>query len=235
MEYHKVYHAIIEKAKKENRVKGGATYYEAHHILPKCLGGDGTYRQWSTHPNLVLLTAREHFICHRLLCKMYPGNASITAAYWGMCNQKNARQEQRYVPTARAYEEGRVAHAEAASARAKANITQEQIDRMRALGLARKGEVSSLRGTLKGPRPDWVKQKISESSKGKSRPKSEAWYEAIVASNAKRRGVTTHNAQSIKHVSSGITYPSVQAAAKAVGKSSKYIKTRLQRGEYRYL
>lgn len=39
-------------------------YYEIHHILPKCLGGD------NSDGNLVKLTAREHFIAHWLLVKM---------------------------------------------------------------------------------------------------------------------------------------------------------------------
>ena len=44
-------------------------YAERHHIIPHSLGG-------SDHPsNLVSLTAREHFICHWLLTKIYTGEA----------------------------------------------------------------------------------------------------------------------------------------------------------------
>lgn len=39
-------------------------YTERHHIFPKSLGGG------NNKENLVDLTAREHFICHRLLTKM---------------------------------------------------------------------------------------------------------------------------------------------------------------------
>lgn len=39
-------------------------YLESHHIIPKCLGGN------NDKSNLVLLTAREHFIVHILLLKM---------------------------------------------------------------------------------------------------------------------------------------------------------------------
>lgn len=40
--------------------------YEKHHILPRCfkLGGNTDYR------NIVNLTPREHYVCHRLLSKM---------------------------------------------------------------------------------------------------------------------------------------------------------------------
>lgn len=41
-------------------------YVELHHITPKSLGGD------DSDSNLVNLTAREHFICHYLLAKIYP-------------------------------------------------------------------------------------------------------------------------------------------------------------------
>jgi 5-methylcytosine-specific restriction endonuclease McrA len=47
------------------RAKGGETYYELHHILPKSLGG------LDLQENLVLLTAREHYIAHLLLYAIY--------------------------------------------------------------------------------------------------------------------------------------------------------------------
>jgi hypothetical protein len=39
-------------------------YSEKHHIIPRSLGGN------NLESNLVKLTAREHFICHKLLTKM---------------------------------------------------------------------------------------------------------------------------------------------------------------------
>jgi hypothetical protein len=63
--YQKIYDAIIVKARAEGRIG----YTETHHIIPKSLNG-------SNHPdNLVKLSAREHFICHYLLCKIYPKNS----------------------------------------------------------------------------------------------------------------------------------------------------------------
>jgi hypothetical protein len=44
-------------------------YYEVHHILPRSLGGS------NDESNLVLLTAREHFIAHQLLTKFTTGSA----------------------------------------------------------------------------------------------------------------------------------------------------------------
>jgi hypothetical protein len=53
--------------------------------------------------NLVSLTAREHFICHRLLVQIYPNNNKLKFGLWAMCNMKSKRQS-RYVPSSRVYE-----------------------------------------------------------------------------------------------------------------------------------
>ena len=56
--------------------------------------------------NLVKLTAREHFICHWLLSRVYPEDSKLGYAFWAMCNQKTAKQE-RYTPSSRTYSEGK--------------------------------------------------------------------------------------------------------------------------------
>jgi len=56
-----MYNIIIEN-RLSNPYQG---YVEKHHIKPKSLGGD------NSKSNLVSLTAREHFICHFLLTKIY--------------------------------------------------------------------------------------------------------------------------------------------------------------------
>ena len=80
MNYKDIHDKIIEKAKKENRSKGDGNYYEAHHIVPKCMGGEGKYNEWRTHPNIILLTAKEHFVIHKLLCEIYPDNNKLIHA-----------------------------------------------------------------------------------------------------------------------------------------------------------
>jgi hypothetical protein len=74
MNYEKIYYQIINKAISECRTKQSNTYYELHHIVPKCLGGT------NEKSNLVLLTAREHYICHMLLVEVYPNNKKILYA-----------------------------------------------------------------------------------------------------------------------------------------------------------
>lgn len=70
--YEKWYKNITETA--QNRIT--TAYTERHHILPKSLGGT------DTATNLTDLTAREHFLCHWLLTKVYPDGEE----HWKMIN-----------------------------------------------------------------------------------------------------------------------------------------------------
>lgn len=81
MNYEKIYNDIISKAGSEDRkkIKGGI-YYEAHHIIPKCMGGS------NDKSNLIILTAKEHYMAHRLLCVIYPDNNKLRFALWAMIN-----------------------------------------------------------------------------------------------------------------------------------------------------
>lgn len=74
MNYIKIYNRLICNAKNESRQKGSEVYYENHHILPRCLEGT------DEKDNLVLLTAREHFIAHWLLIKIHPDNFKLIYA-----------------------------------------------------------------------------------------------------------------------------------------------------------
>jgi len=104
MNYEKVYYDLIQKAKDQNRKKEKNTYYEAHHIVPKCLGGTGSYSKNKPHSNIILLTGREHFIAHLLLHKIYPKNRPLLYACWRMCNMQTKLREH-HKPSARTYEE----------------------------------------------------------------------------------------------------------------------------------
>lgn len=63
---------------------------EAHHIIPKCLGGD------NSKENLVVLTPREHFIAHLLLCKIYPDNLKVLNAFFIMMNRTPGKCSRNY-------------------------------------------------------------------------------------------------------------------------------------------
>lgn len=97
MNYQRIYNQIVDRAK----VRELQGYAEKHHIVPKCLGG-GDEKE-----NLVKLTAREHFLCHKLLVEMYPNNVKVAFAFIAMCNKRNINQEARHVPSSREYEQAR--------------------------------------------------------------------------------------------------------------------------------
>ena len=71
MNYALHYDRLIDRAKKRNLIEG---YTEKHHILPKCMGGTNDIN------NLVILTAREHFVAHQLLVKIYPNVGGLIAS-----------------------------------------------------------------------------------------------------------------------------------------------------------
>jgi len=110
MDYEKIYNSICSTAKNEIKTrfenkKAKLEYYEGHHITPKCLGGKGKSSEIH-HPNIVLLTAKEHFICHRLLCEIYPGNKSLIHAFWKMVLGGDLNQK-RFKCSSKTYEYAR--------------------------------------------------------------------------------------------------------------------------------
>lgn len=85
MNYSSIYNRLIDKSK--HRVILESEYYEKHHIIPKCLNGS------DEKDNLVYLTAREHYIAHLLLCKIYPSNPKLILALMMMCVDNNSRNK----------------------------------------------------------------------------------------------------------------------------------------------
>lgn len=95
MDYKKVYDQLIERAK--TRILTG--YRERHHIIPKCQKGT------NEKENIVNLTAREHYLCHWLLCRMYPEDYKLAHAFWFMSWQKSPSQKRYYTISSRVYAE----------------------------------------------------------------------------------------------------------------------------------
>lgn len=77
MNYQRIYDEIIERAKSRglNKKLLDGRYYERHHIVPRCMNGT------NDKSNLVLLTGREHYLCHWLLIKIKPNNHKLFIAY----------------------------------------------------------------------------------------------------------------------------------------------------------
>jgi hypothetical protein len=160
MNYVRIYNQIIEKAKSENRTKKTKIYYEAHHIIPKCLGGEGEYFQWNNHSNIILLTPKEHFLCHQLLCEIYPNNDKLKYALWSMCN-KSSSKNRNYKISSRLYE--------------RIKIYQSEIHRQNRIGKKHSEE---------------TKQKISKANRGKKQTEEHKQKRLNKITGIKRNSIT---------------------------------------------
>jgi hypothetical protein len=151
--YTSYYNNIIDRAK--TRLLDG--YHETHHIIPKSLGG-------SNHKdNLVKLTAREHFICHLLLTKMFDGDAKnkMVHAAWAMATLENEFQK-RYKITSKIYESLRIRYANLKSEALRGKPGRKHSEETKKkLSLA-------LAGKKRTPMSEESKRKLSESMKGKN-------------------------------------------------------------------
>jgi hypothetical protein len=133
MNYEQIYNQLIDRAR-TRKLKG---YKERHHIIPSCIGGT------DVESNLVDLTAREHFIAHKLLCKIYPNIKGIQLAFWAMVVYKSKKNQRTYKISNREYE----------------SIRLTVIDIIRETQRNRKHSPHSIE----------TKQKISTALKGKSK------------------------------------------------------------------
>ena len=90
MNYQKVYDQLVQK----NHIFSEGEYFETHHKVPISLGGT------DDKSNLVNLTAREHYIAHLLLVKIYEefGNKAMHSKMlyafncmkWGRCHGRRS-------------------------------------------------------------------------------------------------------------------------------------------------
>lgn len=88
--YTTIYYKIIDNARRQKRVKKNG--FQSHHIVPKCIGGTDDPN------NLVLLTYKEHRVCHCLLIKMVSdkdANIKMRHAY-GFFNKSSVFNGPRY-------------------------------------------------------------------------------------------------------------------------------------------
>jgi hypothetical protein len=111
--YQKIYEQLISK--RRIFVLDDNQYGEKHHILPRCLGGS------DRKENIVKLTAREHFIAHMLLVRIYPtGSAERNKMLTALKRMRCGNKEQRNVKnSARLYEYHRKEFSESMSKRLK--------------------------------------------------------------------------------------------------------------------
>jgi hypothetical protein len=89
MNYLECYNNLVESRQQLHRSKGQGVYFEKHHIVPRWLGGK------DTKDNLVLFTAKEHYIAHLLLWKHYRDRPSALA-FHKMTKSNNKNQQRKF-------------------------------------------------------------------------------------------------------------------------------------------
>jgi hypothetical protein len=159
MKYEKIYSQIIERAK--HRVLEG--YKETHHITPRCMSGT------DEKDNLVDLTAREHFICHLLLTRIYPEHKGLRLAIWNMRNAKRIYQG-RYKPNSRLYEMIRTEYRELIKGENHPSYGRKNSDEVREkMSQIAKKRFENNPGTFKGrTHSEETRKKLSNNMKGKT-------------------------------------------------------------------
>ena len=154
----KWYYNIIVAARARATTFG---YTEKHHIIPKSLGGTNDCG------NLVTLTTKEHYICHRLLVKMTDGLSKKKMRYALYCltHVKNANQQFRHSPYFRKLEEFKTQWRESIKGRPAHNkgktMSNEQKEKLRNANLGKPSYIRS----------DETLKKMSAARKGKPIPK----------------------------------------------------------------
>lgn len=88
MDYQKLYNSLVTS-------NCSGEYTEVHHKIPKCMGGT------NSSDNLVRLSYRKHFLCHWLLCKIYPENVKLKAAF---CKMLESTKNQQRVVTSKHFD-----------------------------------------------------------------------------------------------------------------------------------
>lgn len=157
MNYQKIYNQIIDRAK--NEIREG--YLEKHHIIPRCLNGS------DDSTNLVLLTAREHYLCHWLLAK-HTNDKRLWLAFSMMSVSSDKHQR---IKNGRLFERARIARSYAMSGAgnpmfgkqsACISHTEETKNKIRASKLGKKRKAFS-----RSPASQDTKDRISAANSGK--------------------------------------------------------------------
>lgn len=161
MDYQKTYDQIIKRAK-TRQIEG---YVEKHHIIPKCMGGSNNIS------NLVKLTAREHFLCHQLLCEIYP-EPKLKIALWLMIigKGKNIQNNYKINISSRIYEKLKIEAREIIKNKLKGRkLTEQHIQSIRDSHLGKK-KSEECKIKMRKPKRNTDKMR---------KPKSEAHKKAV--------------------------------------------------------
>lgn len=95
----------LNKKPERLTLKKKGEYFEGHHIIPKSKGGTGNSYRPKNNENIVLLTAREHFLAHWILWRIYRDRSTALSFHKMMSTNKN----QNRITSSRGYQESKEA------------------------------------------------------------------------------------------------------------------------------
>ena len=154
---------IIDTRGQHNIPEG--QYFEKHHIIPRCLGGKGDWKNAafshnSHHENCIWLYPKEHFLAHKLLAEENSDNYKLVYA-WFMMFAKPSTTERDYEVLAEHYAEAKLLlHNCPQKINSGKKVSEETREKLRQ---ARRGKQPFLGHHLS----DSAKQKISAKHSGK--------------------------------------------------------------------
>lgn len=136
-------------------------YGERHHIVPRSEGGS------DDSDNLVRLTAREHYIAHLLLAKIYNDYKMICALQM-MRTMKNETTKREFKVNSRLYNSLKIRRSKMMSERMKGHPVSERVRRLASERMRRlnKGKTPWNKGK---PTSDEAKAKLRKANLGKKR------------------------------------------------------------------
>jgi hypothetical protein len=125
--YEKICRKAINRAKNKKEAIKLVGYVESHHILPKCFGMVGE----KDKENLVNLTAREHFIAHKLLVFAFKGTKFWISCIRAVNAFKQSNKFQQRILSSRDYEFIRLCHFISINGSNNPNLGKKRSDEVR--------------------------------------------------------------------------------------------------------
>ena len=224
MDYNRVYNQLIDRAKNRKLT----CYIEKHHIIPKCMGGGDDAE------NIVDLTAREHFLAHKLLVEIHPTNHKLLYSLWLMAiGKKRQKWKEAYNVTSREYERLKIKMSENQKGKILSNKTKSKIASANSKQVTQydlKGNVirdfksasDAERFILNKPNEHWRKlpSNISDCCRGKQKTAYGYIWKLkgdILDLSTHSGGVNKRNGRKVIYKNK--TYPNVAEAKKQMGVS----------------
>jgi hypothetical protein len=182
MDYQTHYNRLIDRAR--DRITNGNTYYEKHHIIPKCMGGA------DHNTNLVYLLPEEHYVAHLLLVKIHRDVAGLVYAANMMANRNNKTYGwvKRAFAQQNSIDHTGLKHSEEAKAKMRAAIKQRWEHNPEGFSEEQRRRASRPKGKKDGyfkPKTEQHSKNISEAAKSRPRVTCELCGKSVTKANLK--------------------------------------------------